>query len=103
MLLFFLLEKLSGLVPLIGVIGIGEEWNIVIQVVVFGGVEEGHELVIILVWNRFVGVGVALNAAEGETLHDRPGGVDAVDGGDDSELLVIGAAFGIGLGVAMKG
>ena len=82
--------------------GDAEPGEVVAHVGVLGGIPEGEEAVVILVAEGIVGMGVALDAAEGGALPDGPGGVDAVDDGVESELLVVGAALGVGLGVAVE-
>ena len=52
---------------------------IAIEIMILCGIKKGHELVEILMWDRLIGVIVALDTAEGETLCDGPGGADAVD------------------------
>ena len=74
----------------------------VILVGVGGVIEEGVELVILLGRERIVFVVVALAAAEGGAHPDRHGGVDAIDDRLVAELLIVGAAFGVGHGVAME-
>lgn len=84
------------------ILGDGDEGEVLVEVGVAGVVEEGEGSVVFLVFDGVVGVGVALDAAHGDALPGFPGGGDAVHDGGDAEFLVVGAAFGVGLGVAVE-
>ena len=84
------------------VVGHREAREIIGHVGVLGRIPEGEEAVIILLTERIVGMGMALDATEGGALPDGPGGVDAIDDGGEAVFLIIGSALGIGLGIAME-
>ena len=67
-----------------------------------GLVEEGEELVILLLADRVVLVAVALGTAHRQSHPDLGGRVDAVLDGRDAELLVVGPTLVVGQGVAME-
>lgn len=67
-----------------------------------GGVEEGVGAEVVGVEDGVVGVGMALDAFHGEALPDVVGGGDAVHDGGYAEFFVVGAAFAIVCGEAVK-
>jgi hypothetical protein len=76
--------------------------KIVVLIEVLGVVEKRDELIELLVVDGIIRMRVALHAAESGGLPGGPSGAGTVDHGGDPELLVSGAALGIGLGVAME-
>ena len=73
------------------------------EVMVLAVVEEGRELVVFLVFDRVVGVGVTLHAAEGGGLQGGPGGRHPILHGGHAKLLIVGTALSVVLGVAVEG
>ncbi len=79
------------------------EQRLIVRLVLVGGlVEEGVELVELLLRDRVVLVRVALGAADGQPHPDLSGRGDAVLDGGVAKLLVVGAALGVGHRVAVE-
>ena len=76
--------------------------KIIVLIAILRAVEKRGELIELVVLDGFVGMRMALDAAESRALPGGPGGAHAVDHRRDSEFLVVRAALGIALGVAVK-
>ena len=76
--------------------------RIVVEVRVGGLVEIREELVVLALRDRIVRMPVALHALEGHSHERLPSGRHAVEHGGHAELLVVGAALGVGERVAME-
>ena len=74
----------------------------ILQIPIARGVEEGERAIVFVVIDRLVRMGMTLHTAHRRRLPDLPGGVHAINRRRHAKLLVIRAALGVDLGVAMK-
>ena len=65
-------------------------------------VQDCKEAIVLFMRDRVVFVGVALSTSHGHPHPDLHGGVDPIDNGRDTKLLIVCAAFAVRHGIAMK-
>src|SRR5687768_8981839 len=79
-----------------------QQWIIFFGIIVTTVIEKSHELIIIVMLKWIVGMTMTLYARESSSHQHFPGRVHAIDHGSRSEFFVVGSAFIIGHGIAMK-